>query len=201
MDFSKLTQNEKLATYGSLAVIVGALVGLGAAGLGFVAVLAAIGMLAVIFLPQLSTSTKLPGSRGSLMLVLGAVAAVILVLGFLNVLSIFGLLLQNAFIATLFYLIAVVGGVVMAWAGWNEFQSEGGKFQIGTGSSGTGSSGTGSSGTGSSGTGSSGTVSSGTGSSGTVSSGTGSTSADAAPPPATDGPHAVERDDEDRPAV
>ncbi|MDQ4034349.1 MAG: hypothetical protein M3153_00315 [Chloroflexota bacterium] len=186
MDFSKLTQNEKLATYGSLAVIVGALVGLGAAGLGFVAVLAAIGMLAVIFLPQLSTSTKLPGSRGSLMLVLGAVAAVILVLGFLNVLSIFGLLLQNAFIATLFYLIAVVGGVVMAWAGWNEFQSEGGKFQIGTGSSGTGSSGT---------------VSSGTGSSGTVSSGTGSTSADAAPPPATDGPPAVERDDEDRPAV
>jgi hypothetical protein len=137
MDFSKLSQNEKLATYGSVAVIVGALVGLGAAGLGFIAVLAAIGMLAVVFLPQLSPSTKLPGSLGSLMLVLGAVAAVILVLGFLSVLSIFGFLLENAFIPTLFYLIAVVGGVVMAWAGWNEFQGEGGKFQIGTASSGT----------------------------------------------------------------
>ena len=137
MDFSKLTQNEKLATYGSVAVIVGALVGLGAAGLGFIAVLAAIGMLAVIFLPQLSPSTNLPGSRGSLMLVLGAVAAVILVLGFLSVLSALGALLQFAFISTLFYLIAVVGGVVMAWAGWNEFQGEGGKFQIGTASSGT----------------------------------------------------------------
>ena len=67
MDFSRLSQNEKLATYGSLAVIVGALVGLGAAGLGFIAVLAALGMLVVIFLPQLSPATQLPGSRGSLM--------------------------------------------------------------------------------------------------------------------------------------
>ena len=132
MDFSKLGQNEKLATYGSLAVIGGALVGLGAAGLGFIAVLAAIGMLAVVFLPQLSPSTNLPGSRGTLMLVLGAVAAVILVLGFLSVLSAIGALLQHAFVSTLFYLIAVAGGVVMAWAGWNEFQGEGGKFQIGT---------------------------------------------------------------------
>jgi hypothetical protein len=138
MDFSKLGQNEKLATYGALAVIVGALVGLGAAGLGIIAVLAAIGMLAVVFLPQLSPSTNLPGSRGTLMLVLGAVAAVILVLGFLTVMSAIGAMLQHAFFSTLFYLVAVAGGVVMAWAGWNEFQGEGGKFQIGTATGGTG---------------------------------------------------------------
>ncbi|MGH2386292.1 MAG: hypothetical protein ACRDGB_14760 [Candidatus Limnocylindria bacterium] len=132
MDFSKLSQNEKLATYGSIAVIVGGLVGLGAAGLGLLAVVAAIGMLAVVFLPQMSPSTRLPGSKGSLMLALGAIAAVVLVLGFLTVLGSLGILLQFAFIGTVFYLIAVAGGVLMAWAGWQEFQAEGGKFQVGT---------------------------------------------------------------------
>ena len=136
MDLSKLSQNEKLATYGSLAVIVGALVGLGAAGLGFLAVLAALGMLVVVFLPQMSPATQLPGSHGSLMVALGAVAAVILVLGFLAVLSALGVLLQLAFVSTLFYLLAVAGGLLMAWAGWQEFQAEGGRFQVGAAPSG-----------------------------------------------------------------
>lgn len=132
MDFSKLSQNEKLAVYGAAAVIIGGIVGLGAAGLGFIAVLAAVGMLAVVFLPQLSPATRLPGSNGSLMLALGAVAAVILVLGLLSVLGALDFLLRAAFFATLFYLIAVAGGVLMAWAGWQEFQAEGGKFQLGS---------------------------------------------------------------------
>ena len=132
MDFSKLGSNEKLAVYGSLAVVVGGLVGLGAAGLGVIAVLAALGMLVVIFLPQMSPSTQLPGSKGSLMLALGVVAAIILVLGFLTVLGALGVLLQFSFVGTLFYLIAVAGGILMAWAGWQEFQAEGGKFQLGT---------------------------------------------------------------------
>lgn len=132
MDFSKLGSNEKLAVYGSVAVVIGGLVGLGAAGLGLIAVLAAVGMLVVIFLPQMSPSTNLPGSKGSLMLGLGAVAAIILVLGFLTVLGALGLLLQFSFVGTLFYLIAVAGGILMAWAGWQEFQAEGGKFQLGS---------------------------------------------------------------------
>lgn len=132
MDFSKLGQNEKLAVYGAIAVIIGGLVGLGAAGFGFLAVAAAVGVLVVAFLPQFSPQTSLPGSKGSLLLLLGAVAGVILVLGLLNVLSALGILLQHAFVATLFYLVAVAGGVLMAWAGWQEFQAEGGKFQVGT---------------------------------------------------------------------
>lgn len=131
MDFSKLGQNEKLAVYGAAGVIIGGLVGIGAAGLGIVAVLAAIGMLAVVFLPQMSAGTNLPGSKGSLMLVLGAIAAIILVLGLLTVLTALGFMLNFAPIATIFYLIAVAGGILMGWAGWQEFQSEGGKFQLG----------------------------------------------------------------------
>lgn len=131
MDLSKLSQNEKLAVYGAAAVIVGALVGYGASGLGVIALLAAIAMLAIVFLPQLSPSTKLPGSKGSLMLVAGAVAAVVLVLGLANLLTVLGALLRFSAIATIFYLIAVVGGVAMAWAGWQEFQREGGKWVLG----------------------------------------------------------------------
>jgi hypothetical protein len=132
MDFSKLDQNEKLAVYGAAAVIVGALVGYGASGLGVIALLAAIAMLAIIFLPQMSPSTKLPGSKGSLMLIAGAAAAVVLVLGLLNLLTVLGALLRFSAIATIFYLIAVVGGVVMAWAGWQELQREGGKWVLGS---------------------------------------------------------------------
>lgn len=135
MDFSKLSSNEKLAVYGAAAVIIGGLVGFGTNGLGILAVIAAIGLLAVVFLPQLSPSTTLPGSRGSLMVALGGLAAAVLVLGLLSRLSIIGFMLANAALPTLFYLIAIGGGVVMAWAGWREFQAEGGKFQIGTSTS------------------------------------------------------------------
>jgi uncharacterized protein (TIGR02284 family) len=125
MDFSKLSQNEKLATYGAAAVIIGGIVAAstwGRYGIAWLGVLAAVGMLAIIFLPQLSPNTKLPGSNGSLMLVAGGAAAVILVLGLLiNIgftFNLFGL-------ADLFWLIAVAGGVVMGWAGWQAFQAEG----------------------------------------------------------------------------
>ena len=132
MDWSRLSSNDKLAVYGAVAVIVGGLVGLGAAAYGVVAVLAAVGALLVVFLPQLSPATNLPGSKGSLLLVLGAIAAIILVLGFLNVLGALGFLLQFAAISTLFYLIAVAGSVLMAWAGWQAFQAEGGQLRLGT---------------------------------------------------------------------
>jgi hypothetical protein len=133
MDFSKLSQNDKLAMYGAAAVIVGGLVGYGAGGFGILAVAAAVGMLVVVFLPQLSPSTNLPGSKGSLMAALGGIAAVVLVLGLLSLLTALGFMLSFAPIATIFYLIAVGGGVLMAWAGWQEFQREGGKWQFGTG--------------------------------------------------------------------
>lgn len=132
MDFSKLSSNEKLAVYGSVAVIIGGLVGFGTSGLGILSVIAAIGMLAVIFLPQMSPSTTLPGSRGSLLVALGGIAAVVLILGLLGRLGSIGFMLASAAVPTLFYLIAVAGSVLMAWAGWQAFQAEGGRFQIGT---------------------------------------------------------------------
>ena len=133
MDFSKLGSNEKLAVYGSIAVIVGLIVasaGFFGFGLGTLALLAAIAMLVVVFLPQFSPGTSLPGSRGSLMLIIGGVAAVILVLTFLSFVSFIGALFGS--LNGIMFLVALVGSVVMAWAGWQEFQAEGGKFQLGT---------------------------------------------------------------------
>jgi hypothetical protein len=127
MNFSSLSSNEKLAVYGSVAVIVGGLIGF--YGVGLLAVLAAVAMLAIVFLPQMSPSTNLPGSKGSLMLLAGGVAAVVLVL---SLLVYSGVLFAFAGFGSILFLVAVVGGLVMAWAGWQEFQAEGGKFQLGS---------------------------------------------------------------------
>jgi hypothetical protein len=127
MNFSTLSSNEKLAVYGSVAVIIGGLVGF--YGVGLFAVLAAIAMLAIVFLPQMSPSTNLPGSKGSLMLLAGGVAAVVLVLSLLVYASV---LFAFSGFGSILFLVAVVGGLLMGWAGWQEFQAEGGKFQIGS---------------------------------------------------------------------
>jgi amino acid transporter len=130
MDFSKLSQNEKLAVYGSVAVILHGLNGWGYSfGLTVLAIPAAIAMLAVVLLPSFRPSTNLPGSRGSLMLLLGVVAGVILVL---SLLLYIGVVLSAFDLRDLFFLIAVTGGILMAWVGWQEFQAEGGKFQLGS---------------------------------------------------------------------
>ncbi len=135
MNFSTLSSNEKLAVYGSAAVIIGALVGYGY-GVGLIAILAAIGMLAIVFLPQMSPGTKLPGSKGSLMLLAGGIAAVLLVL---TLLIYIGTITTATNLRDILFLVAVVGGLVMAWAGWQECQSEGGKFVLGNPAATTGS--------------------------------------------------------------
>jgi hypothetical protein len=133
MDFSKLGQNERLAAMASAVLVI---TGLFAAAsyrtysVTWLAVIAALAMLFVVFQPQIASGVNLPGSKGSLMLVLGVVAGAIMVLSLLLtfsfVFSLFGL-------PDVFYLIAVGAGVAMAWAGWQEFQAQGGKFQLGAG--------------------------------------------------------------------
>ena len=127
MDFSKLTSNEKLAVYGSAAVVLAGLIS-NWGGLLFLSILAGIGMLAVVFLPQLSPTTRLPGSKGSLMAALGIGAAVLAVITALQWIGYLGFGSLNG----IMFLVALVGALVMAWAGWQELQSEGGKWQFGS---------------------------------------------------------------------
>lgn len=135
MDFSKLNGNEKLAVYGAIASVVGPILssfGFGF-GLGWLTLLLALGMLFIVFQPQIAPQTTLPGSKGSLMLVVGGIAALSAALALLSSLGWFGLFGANI-IWGIGWLIGIVGGLLMGWAAWQEFQAEGGKFELGTSS-------------------------------------------------------------------
>lgn len=134
MNFNSLTSNEKLAVYGSIAVILGILIASGGFfgfGLGFLALIAAIAMLVIVFLPQMSSGTSLPGSKGTLMFAAGIIAAAVLVITLIQFLGFIAAFLGS--VNGIFFLIAVVGSLVMAWAGWSELQTEGGSFRFGSG--------------------------------------------------------------------
>lgn len=132
MNFSSLSANEKLAVYGSIAAIVGVLIASLLSALTWFALIAGFGMLAVLFLPQLAPGTRLPGRKGSLMFLLGLIAGAAAVLALLGVVTQLGAYLEFRPLQTLFLLIASAGGLVMAWTGWQAFQADGGKFQLGT---------------------------------------------------------------------
>lgn len=133
MDFSKLGQNEKLAAIGAVAAIVGPI--LASAGFGFGAggltLILALAMLAIVFLPQLSPQTQLPGSKGSLMVIVGGIAAISAALALLSSIGWITYFGSN-FVNVIGWLIGIGGGLLMGWAGWQEFQAEGGKLQFGT---------------------------------------------------------------------
>ena len=136
MDLSKLNQNEKLAVYGAIASVVGPLLataGFGF-GVGFFTLLLALAMLAIVFLPQWSPQSTLPGSKGSLMLLVGGIAAVSAALALLGSIGYLGLFGSNV-VFVLGWLLGIAGGLLMGWAGWQEFQAEGGKFQLGNSTS------------------------------------------------------------------
>jgi len=133
MDFSKLNSNEKLAVYGAVAAIVGALLSFG--GGGTFTLLTGVAMLIIVFLPQFSPSTTLPGSKGSLMLVVGGVAGIAALLSLLAILTVLGAFALYGGLWFVGLLLSTAGGLLMGWASWQEFQAEGGKFNLGTASS------------------------------------------------------------------
>jgi len=131
MDLSKLSSNERMALYASVVAVVtgiisvindwGALIGL--------ATVAAIGMLVVLLAPSMMPTVRLPGSKGSLLLVTGGVTAVAWVLGALTWLDwIFNHL---GTFDTLQFLVGLVAALACGWTGWQAFQAEGGKFSVG----------------------------------------------------------------------
>lgn len=129
MDLSKLGQHEKLALYSAIVVFLTGLIS-NWGGLLWLAVLAAIGVVVVVLLPQLSPSTSLPGSRGSLLAALGIVAAASALIELLRWL---GYTLDTlGRLSTLLFLVSLIASVVMAWAGWSELQREGGKWVFGS---------------------------------------------------------------------
>lgn len=133
MNLSKLSGSEKLAVYGAVATVIGGVVAAssypGHWGVAWLGAILGLAMLVIVFLPQMSPTTKLPGRKGSLMVVVGVIAA--LLMAYL-LLTTFRFTFEGFDVSSLLFLIAVAGAIVMGWAGWQAFQSEGGKFEIGT---------------------------------------------------------------------
>jgi len=130
MDFSKLSSNDKLAVIGAGLAILGAVLAFG--GGGSFGLLTGILMLVIVFLPQFSPNTTLPGSKGSLMLIVGGVSgigALFALLGILSFIGAIGGLYGGTWLIGL--LLSTAGGLLMGWASWKEFQAEGGKFNVG----------------------------------------------------------------------
>lgn len=128
MDLSKLSSNEKMAVYGSVVLVLAGIIS-NWGGLMWLSVLAGVGVLAVVLLPQISPSTKLPGSKGSLLVALGGIAAAGAVIEFLRFISYFFNTLDDY--RTWLFAIAAAAAIYLLWLGWKEFQAEGGKFMMG----------------------------------------------------------------------
>jgi len=141
MNFSKLSSSERMGAIAAVATVVGAAVAAssypGHWGVTWLGAILAIGVLVVIFLPQFSPATKLPGSKGSLLVALGGIAAVLMAFVLLTT---FRFTFQGFDLSSLLFLIAVAGALVMGSTGWQAFQAEGGKFTIGMAGGGAGAS-------------------------------------------------------------
>jgi hypothetical protein len=128
MNFSKLSANEKMAVYSSAVLVVAGIIS-NWGGLMWLSVLAGIAVLAVVFIPQISPTTKLPGSTGTLLVSLGAIAAAGAVIEILRYLGYFFDTLD--YYKTWFFAVGLIAALVLLWTGWQAFQAEGGKFQMG----------------------------------------------------------------------
>jgi hypothetical protein len=129
MRLSPLDQNEKLALLGSVTVLLAGLMS-GWGGLVWVAIAAALAMAVVVIVPRVWAAAPLPGSRGTLMATLGVVALAAAAIELSRWISyVFNTLGMQS---TLAFLIGIAGVAVMAYAGWNALQSEGGRWRFGT---------------------------------------------------------------------
>lgn len=132
MNIAKLTSSEKLASVGAVVTIIGGAIAAGSYpihwGISWIGVIAGLAMLAVVFMPQFAPNLNLPGTKGSLMLVVGGVAAVVMALVGLTTI---GFTFDGFDLSSIMFLLAVAGGLVMGWAGWQAFQADGGKFKLG----------------------------------------------------------------------
>jgi hypothetical protein len=134
MDFSKLSSSERMTVIAAVVVGVLAIYALayGWGGLMALALIGAVAVLAIIFLPQMSPNSSLPGSRGTLLLVAGGGAALFWALTTLVELS----YIFNNFdeIDTWIFLIGFAAALWLGWQSWRAFQAEGGTFRLGSSS-------------------------------------------------------------------
>ncbi len=132
MNFARLSYFEKVAVVAAVVVVVTALFSL-ANDWGIlmaVSFLAGLGVLFVAFQPQMAPAMALPGSKGSLLVTLGALATIVTAVVGLTWIDWIGRHLGE--LDTLQFLVGLVAAAVTTWAGWQVLRAEGGRFQLGS---------------------------------------------------------------------
>ena len=122
--FSQLSRNDRLALVAALLVEITSLLALGDAW-GIVMVitfLASVGAIAVILLPWLAPSRRLPAPKGVSLLALGIAAVV--GTGIAAARNAEFITQEIADLETLIFLAGLVVAVVLAYAGWLAFRGE-----------------------------------------------------------------------------
>jgi hypothetical protein len=123
--FSTLSGNDRLAAIAAVVALITSIISLVWAWgfLMLVPLLAALGVVFVIFQAQIAPNTKLPATRGMLLLVLGGGAAlfwVIVTFQWINY-----ILEPPIFtIDTTQFLIGLVASLVLLFAGWRAYKAE-----------------------------------------------------------------------------
>ena len=124
MDFSKLSQNDRIVLGAAGVVSVTALLSIsnGWGALMFLSLAAGAATIAVVLLPQLSPATSLPVAKGAALLGLGAVASVATGLSGLNWL---GWIVEHfARFDTIQFLIGFGAALALTAIGFQAFQAE-----------------------------------------------------------------------------
>jgi energy-coupling factor transporter transmembrane protein EcfT len=132
MDFSKLSSSERNAAIAAAVVVVTGLISIanGWGALMWIALLAGVGALVVIFGAQVMPGVKLPGSTGSLLVLVGAIALLVWIAVLIDEI---GFVVDNPInFDTWQFLIGLIAAAALTWLGWQALQSEGGRFQLGT---------------------------------------------------------------------
>lgn len=132
MDFSKLSSTERNAAIAAAVVIVTGMISIaqGWGALMWIAVLAGVAALVVIFGAQVMPTVRLPGSSGSLLTLVGAIALLVWIVVLIDEFDFVANNLIN--LDTLQFLVGLAAAAVLTWLGWQTLQAEGGRFQLGT---------------------------------------------------------------------
>jgi hypothetical protein len=123
--FSALTGNDRTAAVAAVVALITGVISLANAWgvLMVIPILAAIGVLGIVFQANIAPGVKLPMTKGTLLLALGAAAAVIWIL--VTIQWIGYILTPPIFVFdSIQFIVGLVAAIVMAFAGWRAYQAE-----------------------------------------------------------------------------
>lgn len=125
MNFSALSANDRLAAIAAAVVIITGLISIAQqwGALVFLSLAAGVVALFVVLQPQIAPAVKLPMTKGTLLLAMGAISTLVLLvvaLQWIDYILTPPILVPD----TIQYFIGVIAAIVLLFAGWRAYQAE-----------------------------------------------------------------------------